>query len=367
MTTSHNSGILYVMKHGSRKGKALFILKNSKLLIMALCIVFFGFHFSRAYAASEQTQSNPCGADRQSLTGAIWNGVRTEGQGQSPWRLEVPFGEIGCVTLPEYINYLHQYLVGSAGILAVVMIMFAGYRWIFSQGNKQKISDAQDMIVTSVIGLALALTSYLLLNTLNPATTTLTDLDLAPLQSVDYNALAMQSLCTRDETFGVYIGSKSFRPPTCGMAVDLVSPEEKESAIRLGEKPRKQYCMSTLCRDSGEVCIVTYDSEKRMFVGGGCSDHITADVDGQLIPTDVDNDLFCGLLHYEKGENDGKTGSECKDFISGKDGNAPNGSFYPYTCVLTTDNGIPKYNFLRDDSWGAVGSKALNEPPGCRF
>ncbi|MBI4133685.1 C40 family peptidase [Candidatus Uhrbacteria bacterium] len=77
-------------------------------------------------------------------------------------------GSLYVSYLPEYISAVYSYLVGIAGIFAVAMIMYGGMKWIFAAGDTGKIGAAKETIYQSVIGLILALGSYLILITLNP-------------------------------------------------------------------------------------------------------------------------------------------------------------------------------------------------------
>jgi hypothetical protein len=70
--------------------------------------------------------------------------------------------------LAEYIAAIYQYMVGIATILAIVMIMYGGFRWITAAGNPETIGRAKDTIVSAIIGLAIALGSYTILNLINP-------------------------------------------------------------------------------------------------------------------------------------------------------------------------------------------------------
>ncbi|PIR03308.1 MAG: hypothetical protein COV60_00930 [Candidatus Magasanikbacteria bacterium CG11_big_fil_rev_8_21_14_0_20_43_7] len=69
----------------------------------------------------------------------------------------------------DFIQTIYRYGIVAAGILSVVMIMAAGFIWITSGGNAERIGSAQKKIAGSVIGLVLITLSYTLLNTLNPA------------------------------------------------------------------------------------------------------------------------------------------------------------------------------------------------------
>ena len=71
-------------------------------------------------------------------------------------------------TFGEYISALYVFFVGVAGILATVMIIYGGYKYVISRGNAGKMSDARDQITTAITGLVLSLGAYLILLTINP-------------------------------------------------------------------------------------------------------------------------------------------------------------------------------------------------------
>lgn len=90
-------------------------------------------------------------------------------QGVLAYELEVPIGTTTEVTdLPQYISIIYRFAIGVISLLAVLMIVFGGLNWIIAAGNEQRISDAKATIFAAIIGLAIALTSYTLLNTINP-------------------------------------------------------------------------------------------------------------------------------------------------------------------------------------------------------
>jgi len=101
-------------------------------------------------------------------------------QGQG-WCLEVPIpGLPEVVTSPaEYISKLYIAAAMIAGILAVGMIVYAGFLWMTSPAIG-KIEEAKNRIWSAIIGVILLLASYLILNTINP------DLVNLKLGSVDF-------------------------------------------------------------------------------------------------------------------------------------------------------------------------------------
>ena len=74
----------------------------------------------------------------------------------------------------EYIKAIYNYGMVATSILAAIMLMIGGLIWLTAQGNSAKISDAKSFIGSSLVGLILALTAYLLLKAINPDLTVLT-------------------------------------------------------------------------------------------------------------------------------------------------------------------------------------------------
>ncbi len=70
--------------------------------------------------------------------------------------------------LGEYISGVYKYLIAAAGVMAVVMIMIAGFRIIVSGGNSEQINAAKTNIMRSVIGLTIMALSYTILYAVNP-------------------------------------------------------------------------------------------------------------------------------------------------------------------------------------------------------
>jgi hypothetical protein len=63
-------------------------------------------------------------------------------------------------SIAKYIKAVYNYAIGIVGILAAVVLMFGGVRWLLAGGSPDKIGDAKAWIGASLTGLILALTSY---------------------------------------------------------------------------------------------------------------------------------------------------------------------------------------------------------------
>jgi D-alanyl-D-alanine dipeptidase len=85
------------------------------------------------------------------------------------YSLEQPIaGASSVATIGEYIQLVYQFAVGLASIIAVVLIMVGGLRWIAAAGNESAITQAKEMITSAVLGLIIAMLSYTILLFLNP-------------------------------------------------------------------------------------------------------------------------------------------------------------------------------------------------------
>lgn len=72
-----------------------------------------------------------------------------------------------------FIQYIYRYGIIFAGILAVLIIIVAGLQWTSSGGNSSTIESAKNRITGALTGLILVACSYIILNTINPATVNL--------------------------------------------------------------------------------------------------------------------------------------------------------------------------------------------------
>jgi hypothetical protein len=74
-------------------------------------------------------------------------------------------------SIVEYINDAYAYLALVGGLLAVMMLVWAGYRYTTSYGDPEKISDAKDLLQHVLIGLAVLILAAVILNAVNTNTT----------------------------------------------------------------------------------------------------------------------------------------------------------------------------------------------------
>ena len=74
----------------------------------------------------------------------------------------------GDINLSQYVVGLYNFLLSIVGIVAVMMLIIGGMKYITAAGNASVISDAKDTIWNALWGLLLALLSWVIVSTINP-------------------------------------------------------------------------------------------------------------------------------------------------------------------------------------------------------
>jgi hypothetical protein len=63
-------------------------------------------------------------------------------------------------TLPEMVGSIIQQVLLLLGIILVIIIVYAGFKWMTAGGNSYPGRDAKTMILNAVIGLVIMLAAY---------------------------------------------------------------------------------------------------------------------------------------------------------------------------------------------------------------
>ncbi len=66
----------------------------------------------------------------------------------------------GAVPPQLVIARVIKIFLGFLGVSMVGLMVYAGFMWIFSEGNTEKITKARGIIIGSAVGFALILTAY---------------------------------------------------------------------------------------------------------------------------------------------------------------------------------------------------------------
>ena len=73
-----------------------------------------------------------------------------------------------AVNLSMYLVGLYDFLLSVVGIVAVMMLIIGGMRYITAAGNQAAVSDAKDIITNALAGLLLAILSWVIVAEINP-------------------------------------------------------------------------------------------------------------------------------------------------------------------------------------------------------
>ncbi|MCX6764625.1 MAG: pilin [Candidatus Nealsonbacteria bacterium] len=89
---------------------------------------------------------------------------------------EAPGGKTLTTTsnLVDFTEYVYRWAILLGGLAAFFALIFGGFKYLTSVGDPIKMKEGQDRIRDALIGLVLLLSSFIILNTLNPELTTIT-------------------------------------------------------------------------------------------------------------------------------------------------------------------------------------------------
>jgi hypothetical protein len=83
-------------------------------------------------------------------------------------------GSLGNKSLQTTIGSIINVVLGLLGVIAVVIILVGGFKWMTAGGNEEKVTEARTMIFQGIIGLAIILSAWAIalfvLNSLSSAT-----------------------------------------------------------------------------------------------------------------------------------------------------------------------------------------------------
>ncbi len=87
----------------------------------------------------------------------------TTGQLEAGDLLSSDFGDstgLGQGDLTTTIGSLIRVALGFLGVVAVVIILLGGFKWMTAGGNDEKVGEAKRLIIAGIIGLAIILSAY---------------------------------------------------------------------------------------------------------------------------------------------------------------------------------------------------------------
>ncbi|KKR91946.1 MAG: hypothetical protein UU43_C0001G0126 [Candidatus Falkowbacteria bacterium GW2011_GWA2_41_14] len=62
----------------------------------------------------------------------------------------------------RFIAEIIRIVLGFLGIIAVIIVLYAGFKWMLSGGSEEKIGEAKKMLIAGVIGLIIILSAFII-------------------------------------------------------------------------------------------------------------------------------------------------------------------------------------------------------------
>jgi len=71
-----------------------------------------------------------------------------------------PAAGLGTKDVRDTVAQIIRVSLGLLGIVAVVIILLGGFKWMIAGGNDEKVKEARKLIISGIIGLAIILAAY---------------------------------------------------------------------------------------------------------------------------------------------------------------------------------------------------------------
>lgn len=96
--------------------------------------------------------------------------------------------EITGATAAQYFAVFYRFFVAALAVIAIVMVMWGGFKRIMAAGSPEAVKSANETILGAITGVVIALLSYSLLSLVNPALVQLKPLVIEPIkkESIDF-------------------------------------------------------------------------------------------------------------------------------------------------------------------------------------
>lgn len=225
-------------------------------------------------------------------------------------------GDKSTGNIARYIREIYKYAIGIVGILAAVVLMVGGVLWIIAGGNSTAVGEAKSWIGASLTGLVIALCSYLILATVNPA--------LVDLKTTGIKKVAPSLITNFDDSVPcgqpvsnqkIICGSKCPGGQTCKKTIKgTIAIGARECPMTLPAGSGDYYICSSLSGD-GIVCDENVDcldgfecSSRRCRATTATQEGVTCNSRNCVAPLKC---VFYFVAYYPGVCYDGSSGDPC--------------------------------------------------------
>src|SRR3989339_1528209 len=96
-----------------------------------------------------------------SLAGLVLYALPTVAAAQASLGIEYGASTgLGSRDLKDTITAVLNVLLGFLGIIAVIVILLGGFKWMTAMGNEEKVGEAKKLIGAGIVGLVIILAAY---------------------------------------------------------------------------------------------------------------------------------------------------------------------------------------------------------------
>jgi len=67
---------------------------------------------------------------------------------------------LGTQDLTVTVANIIQVIIGFLGVIAIIIILVGGFKWMTSAGNEEKVGEAKKLLSAGIIGLIIILAAY---------------------------------------------------------------------------------------------------------------------------------------------------------------------------------------------------------------
>lgn len=230
-------------------------------------------------------------------------------QGGRPVEIEYPIihglkVEATTIPLADYVKYIFYFAIAISGLLAFGALIYGGVRYLTSAGNPAAVADAKDQIFAGILGLIILLSSYLVLNTINPQLVVLKTPELSGLPQITLPSSATGTVLLYAEkeyqnpVAGYPSGGGSMNPPAS--VVKSVKIEKPDDAVIF--HALTNYGGSKICFRDSQADLTLYSFDFGKIVPPFGNGDITDDIQSLKVITN-DKCLEPGIVFAQDVDN----------------------------------------------------------------
>ncbi|MBT4857219.1 hypothetical protein HON52_03465 [Candidatus Uhrbacteria bacterium] len=157
-------------------------------------------------------------------------------------------------SIPDYINVVYNFLLPTASLLVVLVIMVGGLQWMLARGDSGRIGRAKERVKNAVTGLVLLLSAVAMGQMVDPNLTNLNRLTPPAIRTVVF--IDPESTCEAMEVAGLTITPEISGQEDCGNKGTVDDVGDTEATIQVGDE-----CFYSGCDTAYEVCAASAESE----------------------------------------------------------------------------------------------------------